>query len=149
MLAPLLPTIKNTITVLPLKPYDLECIGAVHQLLSKNPVSRFTIEALATEIGINRNKLHYGFRQVYGVTIHEFLEQHRMEKAEELLVGTYKSIKTIAALSGYKSSSSFGDMFKKRTGLSPLQYRKQAWAQLRVLKSENRDIIRENGEILR
>jgi AraC-like DNA-binding protein len=148
MLAPLLPTIQNTITVLPLKPYDLECISAVHQMLSKNPVSRLTIEALAIEIGINRNKLHYGFRQVYGLTIHDFMEQQRMKKAEELLVETYKSIKAIAALTGYKSSSSFGDMFKKKTGLSPLQFRKQAWMQLRALKSENRDTFRENADIL-
>ena len=128
MLSPFLPTIKKTGIELPLKPYDVECICAVHHILSKDLGCRLTVESLALEIGINRNKLHYGFRQVFGVTIHDFLEQQRMEKAEELLSTTHKSIKIIALLTGYKSSSSFGDMFKKRHGISPLQYRKRAWS---------------------
>jgi AraC-like DNA-binding protein len=127
MLSPFLPTIKKTGTELPLKPYDVECICAVHEILTKDLGSRITVESLALEIGINRNKLHYGFRQVFGVTINDFLEQQRMEKAEELLENTHKSIKVIAALTGYKSSSSFGDVFKKRHGISPLQYRKRSW----------------------
>lgn len=107
------------------KPYDLQCIHQAHTILSKDPPPKMTNEALALEVGINRNKLHYGFKHVYGQTITHFLEQQRMQKAELLLSTTYKSVKVIAALTGYCNSSRFGSVFKKTFGMSPIQYRKQ------------------------
>lgn len=110
---------------IPLRPYDLECIALAHQLLCKDPSPRLTIDSLAIEIGINRNKLNYGFKYVYGVTINEFQEQQRMEKAELLLATTRKSVKAIASLTHYCTSSRFGVVFKKTYGITPLQYRKK------------------------
>jgi|GEM_PF-572767 len=110
---------------MPFKPYDLDCISQAHSILAKDPTTKITNEALATKVGINRNKLHYGFKHVYGTTINHFLEQQRMEKAELLLSTTYKSVKTIAALTGYCSSSRFVAVFKKAFGVTPYQYRKQ------------------------
>lgn len=143
---------SNACMAVPLKPFDLECINAVHHILTRDIHARITIESLALEIGINRNKLHYGFRQVYGTTIHDFLEQQRMEKAELLLATTYKSIKNIAALTGYKSSSSFCEVFRKRFGISPLQYRKRARIKRLTLQgsvqSEDGKLFCENTDIL-
>ena len=110
---------------IPLTSYDLDCIAHAHQLLCNNPSPKTTIETLAFEIGINRNKLNYGFKQVYGVTINEFQEQLRMEKAELLLSTTRKSVKAIASLTHYCTSSRFGVVFKKTYGITPLQYRKK------------------------
>jgi AraC-like DNA-binding protein len=110
---------------LPLRPYDLDCIALAHQLLCKDPSPKTTIDALALEIGINRNKLNYGFKHVYGVTINEFQEKQRMEKAELLLSTTRKSVRAIASLTHYCTSSRFGVVFKKNYGITPLQFRKQ------------------------
>jgi AraC-like DNA-binding protein len=110
---------------IPLTPYDLDCIALAQQLLCKDPSPRTTIDALALEIGINRNKLNYGFKYVYGVTINEFQEKQRMEKAELLLSTTRKSVKAIASLTHYCTSSRFGVVFKKTYGITPLQFRKQ------------------------
>lgn len=107
------------------KPYDLDCIDMAHTILLKDPTARITNEELAMKVGINRNKLHYGFKHVYGITITHFLEQQRMEKAELLLTTTYKSVKTIAAITGYCTSSRFCSVFKKTFGITPYQYRKQ------------------------
>jgi AraC-like DNA-binding protein len=110
---------------LPLRPYDLDCIALAHKLLCKDPSPRITIDSLALEIGINRNKLNYGFKHVYGVTINESQEKQRMEKAELLLSTTRKSVKTIASLTHYCTSSRFGVVFKKTYGITPLQFRKK------------------------
>jgi AraC-like DNA-binding protein len=111
--------------VIPLTPYDLDCIALAHQRLCKDPSPRITIDALALDIGINRNKLNYGFKYVHGVTINEFQEKQRMEKAELLLTTTRKSVKAIACLTHYCTSSRFGVVFKKTYGITPLQYRKK------------------------
>ena len=110
---------------IPLRSYDLECIALAHQLICKDPSPRTTIDVLALEIGINRNKLNYGFKYVYGLTINEFQEKQRMEKAELLLSTTRKSVKAIASLTHYCTPSRFGVVFKKNYGITPLQYRKQ------------------------
>ena len=110
---------------IPLRPYDLNCIALAHQILCKDPSPKTTIDGLALEIGINRNKLNYGFKYVYGVTINEFQEKQRMQKAELLLCTTRKSVKIIASLTHYCTSSRFGVVFKKTFGVTPLQFRKQ------------------------
>lgn len=110
---------------IPFKPYDLDCIAQAYTILCKDPTAKIRNKELAMEVGINRNKLHYGFKHVYGTTINHFLEQQRMEKAELLLTTTYKSVKTIAAITGYCTSSRFCNVFKKTFGSTPYQYRKQ------------------------
>ena len=119
------PVPDKSIIVIPLKSYDLQCIQAVHRILSKDPPPQISIEGLALEVGLNRTKLQYGFKQLYGISIYDFLVQKRMEKAKELLLTTQKPVKTIALLSRYSSVSSFVAVFKRLYGITPLQFRKQ------------------------
>src|SRR5687767_12276706 len=114
-----------------LKEYDLECVLSAKDILCQEPSRSVTIEGLAIEVGLNRTKLQYGFKQVFGVSIYDFQLQKRMEKAKALLRKTEKSIKEIARLAGYKSTSSFSQAFKKTTGVAPLSWR-------------NNDLEREN-----
>jgi AraC family transcriptional activator of pyochelin receptor len=108
-----------------LKPYDHEAITQAYQLLIKGSPTPYTTESLALAVGINRNKLHYGFKQVYGLTIFAFQVQQYMQKATILLATTDLPIKTIAALVGYSNSSDFGYAFKKHIGQTPTEYRRQ------------------------
>lgn len=102
-------------------------------------MAKMSNRELAMEVGINRNKLHYGFKYMYGLTITHFLEQQRMLKAEFLLTTTYKPVKMIAALTGYCTSSRFCTVFKKTYGVTPYQYRKQVWITARNVNSCNRE----------
>ena len=108
-----------------LKPYDQEAITQAYRLLIKDPPTPLSTEALAQAVGINRNKLHYGFKQVYGITIHAFKVQQHMQKAKTLLATTDYPVKTISALVGYRKSSDFGYAFKQHFGQTPTEYRKQ------------------------
>ncbi|THU39598.1 helix-turn-helix transcriptional regulator [Niastella caeni] len=112
--------------ILPVNNYDRQSIVHVYNLITKDPTRKFTTEALALAVGINRNKLHYGFKQVYGTTIHALQIALRMKKAQTLLATTQQPLKTIATTVGYSNSSDFGYAFKKRFGLTPTAYRKQA-----------------------
>lgn len=106
-----------------LKEYDLECVLSAKDILCQEPSRSVTIEGLAIEVGLNRTKLQYGFKQVFGVSIYDFQLNKRMEKAKALLRKTEKSIKEIARLTGYKSTSSFSQAFKKASGIAPLSWR--------------------------
>jgi AraC-like DNA-binding protein len=108
-----------------LKKQDLECIHPAKDKLAKNFRYHITINELAKELGLNRTKLQYAFKNLYGLSIAEFRVQLRMEKAKELLEQTDKSIKEIARFTGYKNISSFSVAFKKTYKQSPSKWRNQ------------------------
>ena len=122
---PALQAVRQASTVIYLKQYDVQCIQEAHRILSKETAPQLSIEGLALEVGLNRTKLQYGFKKLYGINIYDFQLQQRMEKAKQLLLTTQKPVKVIAQLSGYSSDSSFVAIFKKISGITPLQFRKQ------------------------
>src|SRR5688572_4080953 len=81
-----------------LKSYDRDAIAHAYELLTTSTPTKYTTESLAKAVGINRNKLHYGFKQLYSITINVFKMQLKMQKAMTLLTTTDYPVKKIAAL---------------------------------------------------
>ena len=106
-----------------LKKEDIENIRKARDLLAKNQRYHITISDLSRETRMNRTKLQYGFKQLFGISIDDYRIQLRMERAKELLEQTEKSVKEISILLGYKSMGSFSTMFKKLFMVSPTQWR--------------------------
>jgi len=52
-----------------LKKQDLECIHPAKDKLAKNFRYHITINELAKELGLNRTKLQYAFKNLYGLSI--------------------------------------------------------------------------------
>ena len=103
---------------------DAECIHMAKDIISKNLRQHITIRDLAQEVGLNQFKLKQGFKQIFGMGVYTYLYQARMEKAKELLEDTDKSLKEIAAITGYKRISSFIRSFKRIYKQSPALWRK-------------------------
>lgn len=87
----------------------------------KDPPS---IATLAKDSGINRNKLFYGFRNLYGVTVSRYLQNLRLERGYELLKTTDFSLIEICEHSGFSHQSNFSTAVRKRFGMSPKELRK-------------------------
>ncbi len=101
-----------------------EALEHIKNLLLQNPAEKYTIDKLASEAGLNRHKLTYGFKQMTGYSIHQFLIKTRMENAIELLIKAEKPIKEIAGLNGYHNTQNFFTAFKKYFGLTPVKFQK-------------------------
>ena len=72
------------------------------------------------------SKFHFirTFKSIYGKTPHQYLTAVRIEKAKELLES--EATVTGACFSvGFDSLGSFTALFKRRTGLTPSQYRRE------------------------
>ncbi len=65
----------------------------------------------------------------YGRPLHQYLLEHRVRRAAELLSESGLSIVEIASAVGYNSASQFGVAFKRRYQLTPSQFRRMAHSQ--------------------
>jgi AraC-like DNA-binding protein len=82
-----------------------------------------TLEELAQFAYLSEYKLKYGFRQVYGMGVFDFLHVARMKKAYGLVADTSLPYDEIATIVGYSSNTTFFNKFKKYAGISPKRLR--------------------------
>lgn len=78
---------------------------------------------IAREQGISPGYLSAVFRKETGKTLSEFIRERRMELAEHLLSGTELQIQTVALHCGIMDVQYFTKLFKRRTGMTPSEYR--------------------------
>jgi AraC-like DNA-binding protein len=94
-----------------------------HEILSKRFAEPITLDRIAKEVGINRMALTSGFRQLFGMSVHDCLRKHRMERAYELLQDNAYSIGQIAVDVGYSHACNFSTAFHDHFGFSPQKAR--------------------------
>lgn len=71
---------------------------------------------------MSQNKLSSLFKQIYGMTLFDYIQELRVKKAKELLQDEM-TVKCVAQTVGYKRHSSFTEMFKQKTGITPLEFK--------------------------
>lgn len=82
-------------------------------------------EALAQELNKDYSVLSKTFSRKQGKTIEQFSQQQKLARAKELLMYNQQSIADIAFDLGYSSAAHFSNQFKKMTGQSPSDFKKQ------------------------
>ena len=82
------------------------------------------LEGLARQAGLNEQKLKKGFKLLYDTTINKYLLNEKMEQAKVLLAEGSKSIKEIAASTGFSNHGYFAGKFKEKFGILPSDYLK-------------------------
>jgi AraC-like DNA-binding protein len=110
---------------MPLNKQDMTYIRQAKTILDENFDKHITIPQLARQAGINEAKLKEGFRELYGNSIHTYIQQLRLEKAKQLLLTTAMSITEITYHIGYGHVTHFTTLFKKEFGLTPTEWRKE------------------------
>lgn len=81
-------------------------------------------EQLTAIAYMGQTKLRASFKQAFGSTITEYIQNRRIAHAEYLLVKTDFPIYQVAQAVGYHHGGRFAALFKKNTGLFPEEYRK-------------------------
>ena len=91
--------------------------------IRKNIGSRLNIEQLADKACMSKDHYIRVFKQETGETPNAYITKRKMEKAELTLLTTDLPVKSIADLLGYDDYSYFNRIFRKNSGMTPLQYR--------------------------
>lgn len=82
-----------------------------------------TLSELAKLCGLSVRHLTRSFRVSRGCSIAEYVAQHRLRNAKQLLL-TEQSVKAIAYSLGFASPSSFSSAFRRATGQTPGEFRR-------------------------
>ncbi|QTH42814.1 AraC family transcriptional regulator [Cohnella sp. LGH] len=96
------------------------------QYIEENYDKPVTLEILSRETYSNEYYLAHLFKEEVGISPIQYLIKCRMEVAKRYLFTSDYSVRYIAGLVGYQSENTFHGMFKKATGLTPIQFRKQS-----------------------
>ena len=83
-----------------------------------------SLPQIAAVCGLSVSRLAHLFREQTGQTPLQYLERQRLERARQLLELTARPIQTIAAELGFESAFYFSARFRRHTGSSPRDYRK-------------------------
>jgi AraC-like DNA-binding protein len=95
------------------------------QLIHNKPEKEWTVDVLASEIGMSRTAFYNRFNELVGETPIKYLYKWRMMQAKQKLVATQKSINHIAEEVFYQSDSAFHKAFKRFFNFTPASVRKE------------------------
>lgn len=93
--------------------------------MEKNYTQAISLEDAAEHVGLSPYYLSKLFKEHFSVNFIDYLTQLRVEKAKALMLNPTNSLKEICYNVGYKDPNYFSRVFKKSTGLSPSEYRRQ------------------------
>lgn len=100
-------------------------IDVILNYIDHNYSETITLDNISPIFGYNSSYLGKIFAEKTGMSFHTYLDNVRIEKAKELLLGSKLQVYRIAKQIGYGNVDYFHIKFKKSTGLSPAAYRKQ------------------------
>lgn len=93
-----------------------------------------SLEELAQRFFMSRSYLTRSFRNITGFSVVEYMTYIRIQKAQQLLRESDRSITEIADLCGFGNITYFEKVFKEATGQTPVQYRKNVVTSIKEKK---------------
>ena len=97
------------------------------EYIERNYKEEIKLEDIANAVGLTPVYLHKLLCKSTGQTPHRLLLEKRLTVAKELLAASDMSLVNVAAESGFSSQSYFNAVFKKYCGITPLNFRKDAF----------------------
>ncbi|WP_158289478.1 helix-turn-helix domain-containing protein [Paenibacillus flagellatus] len=82
-------------------------------------------DLIADRLNISTGYLRNYFKEKTGQNLSDYLNEYRIGKAKQMLEGTEDKIQDIAAKVGYQNANSFTRMFRRLTGVTPGEYRRE------------------------
>ncbi|MFD0717091.1 helix-turn-helix domain-containing protein [Paenibacillus sp. GCM10027626] len=102
---------------------DKNIVDAVIELIRLNyDDNSLCADQIADSLGMKTRRLAQTFRQAMGMSIADYLNGVRMEKAAEMLRNSSMSVNEILVRAGYENESYFYRMFKNRYGMTPKEF---------------------------
>lgn len=102
---------------------DLDAVISVANYINDHYASEIRMDFLSQMACMSQAKLKYLFKDVYRMSIRQYIVTRRMTYTEHLLRDTKLPVSQIAEMVGYRYISSLSEMFRQHTGMKPTEYR--------------------------
>lgn len=91
--------------------------------IKRAPAAPVAAEEAAKRLGVSSRQLQRLVRQAAGMSLTDYVQDARIQESCRLLSSTSEKISTIAGAVGYQDIKFFNRLFKRKTGLTPRDYR--------------------------
>lgn len=98
-------------------------IREAQEFIEKNWQEKITVDQLASMFALGRRNLERRFKKATSNTVVEYIQRVKMEAAKKALETSRKSVNELMYDVGYSDTKAFRTVFKRVTGLSPIEYR--------------------------
>lgn len=101
---------------------DEEILKA-QDFIEDNYAEKITVDQLADMFNIGRRSFERRFKKATNNTLIEYIQRIKVEAAKRSFESSRKNITEVMYDVGYTDTKAFRDVFKKITGLTPIEYR--------------------------
>lgn len=105
------------------KNHNDEAVKTVQKYIESNIHNRITIEELADMVAIGRRSFERRFKKATNNSVLEYINRVKVEFAKRNFEASNKNITEVMIDVGYTDTKAFRTIFKKITGLTPIEYR--------------------------
>lgn len=99
--------------------YDLNALDKAKEILIKDMKDPPSIIELSKQVKLNEFKLKHGFKKLFKTSPYNFLLEHKLHKAKQMLESGDMNVSEVAFAVGYKQIHGFSNAFYKRFGIRP------------------------------
>lgn len=104
-----------------IKKPEQEKLYLAQEILQQNLDNPPSLSELSKAIGLNSYALKKDFKELFGVPVFKYLQNQRLETANDLIRNQNATVQEAAWQVGYDSLSSFSNAFAKKFGYRPSQ----------------------------
>ena len=97
----------------------------VRDYVEENLVGPLSLASLAQLVGLSTFHFAHAFKRSFGQPPHRYYTSRRIERAKVLLTTRRDSVTDVALALGFSWTSAFTSAFRKATGLTPSEYRRE------------------------
>ncbi|MEP7264046.1 MAG: helix-turn-helix domain-containing protein [Bacteroidota bacterium] len=101
---------------------DVEILKA-QEFIEENYQERISVDQLADKFAIGRRSFERRFKKATNNTVMEYIQRLKIEAAKRSFESSRKNISEVMFDVGYTDTKAFRTIFKKITGLTPIEYR--------------------------
>ena len=101
---------------------NVQKIRQAKKIMIENMVDPPGLKELSRMIGLNEYQLKVGFKNIYGNSVFQFLNDYKMEYARKLLDDRAHKVNEVSQEVGYSNPSHFIAAFKRKYGITPKKY---------------------------
>ena len=105
------------------KDHEDDTVKQAQEYIEQNFHGKITVDELCNKFGVGRRTFERRFKKATRNTMIEYLQRVKIEAAKRELESGRKTVNEVMFNVGYTDTKAFRDVFKKITGVSPIDYR--------------------------